>query len=331
MNEGGKNLHEIEKNRKRAEVEKEDLQLALEEAETTIEQQESKYLRLQMEFNSLRQDFERKLHDKDEDFENTRRNHAKYIESIKTTLDAELRSKGELLKQKKKLENDFNDLEIAVDHANRTNNDLQKSVKRSEQLIEELQKQILIEQEQRDEAKENAASVERRFQLLNGQFEDMKLTIEQCESAKKQAESQFNELADRYSHVNGQIAGLTSEKRQLESTINAMQTDLDELLSELKNSEERTKKNCSTSFLNIRNLLTSVYLLDADTTRLADELRQEQEHSVQVERLRRSLEQQIKDLQTRLDEAEGNSLKGGKRHIGKLEERVRSCFSFSSS
>ena len=41
-----------------------------------------------------------------------------------------------------------------------------------------------------------------------------------------------------------------------------------------------------------------------------------------VERLRKGLEQQVKDLQTRLDEAEANALKGGKRIIQKLEQRV---------
>jgi hypothetical protein len=38
--------------------------------------------------------------------------------------------------------------------------------------------------------------------------------------------------------------------------------------------------------------------------------------------LRKSLEQQVKDLQVRLDEAEANALKGGKRIIQKLEQRV---------
>ena len=64
-------------------------------------------------------------------------------------------------------------------------------------------------------------------------------------------------------------------------------------------------------------------LAEADTARLADELRREQEHAIHVERLRKGLEQQVKDLQTRLDEAEGNALKGGKRVIAKLEQRVR--------
>ena len=65
------------------------------------------------------------------------------------------------------------------------------------------------------------------------------------------------------------------------------------------------------------------YFSVVDAARLADELRQEQEHAVQVERLRKGLEQQIKDLQTRLDEAEANAIKGGKRIIAKLEQRVR--------
>jgi myosin heavy chain 6/7 len=41
-----------------------------------------------------------------------------------------------------------------------------------------------------------------------------------------------------------------------------------------------------------------------------------------VDKLRKSLEQQVKDLQVRLDEAEANALKGGKRIIQKLEQRV---------
>lgn len=60
-----------------------------------------------------------------------------------------------------------------------------------------------------------------------------------------------------------------------------------------------------------------------DAARLADELRAEQDHAQTQEKLRKALEQQIKELQVRLDEAEGNALKGGKKAIQKLEQRVR--------
>ncbi len=38
--------------------------------------------------------------------------------------------------------------------------------------------------------------------------------------------------------------------------------------------------------------------------------------------MRKLLEQQVRDLQVRLDDAEANALKGGKRLIQKLEQRV---------
>ena len=60
-----------------------------------------------------------------------------------------------------------------------------------------------------------------------------------------------------------------------------------------------------------------------DAARLADELRQEQEYAQQYDRDRKLLECQLKDAQLRLDEAENNALKGGKKAIIKMETRIR--------
>jgi len=46
-----------------------------------------------------------------------------------------------------------------------------------------------------------------------------------------------------------------------------------------------------------------------DAARLADELRAEQEHAQSLERDRKLLEAQVKDMQSRLDDAEQNALK----------------------
>ena len=53
-------------------MEKEELQSALEEAEATLEQEESKVQRAQVEIVSIRQDVDRRLAEKDEEFETTR-------------------------------------------------------------------------------------------------------------------------------------------------------------------------------------------------------------------------------------------------------------------
>ena len=60
-----------------------------------------------------------------------------------------------------------------------------------------------------------------------------------------------------------------------------------------------------------------------DAARLADELRAEQDVAQSIERDRKLLECKLKDMQQRLDEAETNALKGGKKAITKMETRIR--------
>merc|ERR1712150_425644 len=60
-----------------------------------------------------------------------------------------------------------------------------------------------------------------------------------------------------------------------------------------------------------------------DAARLADELRQEQELAQSFEKDRKLLEAQAKDTQARLDDAEANALKGGKKAMNKMETRIR--------
>merc|ERR1711902_62327 len=55
----------------------------------------------------------------------------------------------------------------------------------------------------------------------------------------------------------------------------------------------------------------------------AEELRAEQDLALAFERDRKLLECQIKDVQQRLDEAETNALKGGKKAMNKMETRIR--------
>ena len=77
------------------------------------------------------------------------------------------------------------------------------------------------------------------------------------------------------------------------------------MLSEAKISDEKAKKSM------------------IDAARLAEELRCEQDLAQQLEKERKLLECQAKDIQTRLDEAETNILKGGKKAMNKMDTRIR--------
>merc|ERR1712136_205560 len=71
ISEGGRSIHEIDKIRKRLEAEKMELQAALEEAEGALEQEENKVLRAQLELTQVRQEIERRIAEKEEEFQAT--------------------------------------------------------------------------------------------------------------------------------------------------------------------------------------------------------------------------------------------------------------------
>ena len=75
FNNGFRSIHEIEKQRKRLEGEKVELTGALEEAEATLEQEENKHARLEVEIMQVKGEIEKRLAEKDEEFEGIRRNH----------------------------------------------------------------------------------------------------------------------------------------------------------------------------------------------------------------------------------------------------------------
>ena len=60
-----------------------------------------------------------------------------------------------------------------------------------------------------------------------------------------------------------------------------------------------------------------------DAAHLADELRAEQNIAQNLEKDRKVLETQAKDMQLRLDEAESNAIKLGKKAMNKMETRIR--------
>lgn len=109
--------------------------------------------------------------------------------------------------------------------------------------------------------------------------------------------------------------------------LQTLQQEHEELQAELRASTERAKKaSCEVTgfiykypvFIQIHTL----YILFPQLARVGEELRLEQEHTLLLEKAKKGLEGQIKDMSGRLDEAEQMALKGGKKIIQKLEGKV---------
>merc|ERR1719239_1660326 len=244
LGEGGRSIHDLDKQRRRLEQEKEELQGALEEAEGTLEQEENKVLRAQLELGQVKQEIDRRVAEKEEEFNNTRKNHARAMESMSASLEAEQKAKGEALRVKKALEGEINELEIGLDHANKANSEGLKSIKRYQGQLKETIQLYEDEARSRSQIMEQVGISERKAAALSGELEESKALMDSSERAKRQLEM---EIADGRNAVNNMqvINGRDmTAKRGLEGAIHTIQAEVDAMLGAAKNAEEKWARGC---------------------------------------------------------------------------------------
>uniref|UniRef100_A0A667XQE4 Myosin heavy chain, fast skeletal muscle-like n=1 Tax=Myripristis murdjan TaxID=586833 RepID=A0A667XQE4_9TELE len=305
IGESGKTIHELEKGKKTVESEKAEIQTALEEAEATLEHEESKILRVQLELTQVKGEIERKIAEKDEEIEQIKRNSQRVIESMQTTLDAEIRSRNDALRIKKKMEGDLNEMEIQLSHANRQAAEAQKQLRNVQGQLKDAQ--LHLDDALRSEAdmREQVAMVERRNNLMTAEIEELRAALEQTERSRKVAEQELVDASERVGLLHSQNTNLINTKKKLEADLIQLQGEVEDAVQEARNAEEKAKKAIT------------------DAAMMAEELKKEQDTSAHLERMKKNLEVTVKDLQHRLDEAESLALKGGKKQLQKLEARVR--------
>ncbi|XP_041315369.1 myosin-13 isoform X1 [Pyrgilauda ruficollis] len=302
--ESGKANHGLEKAKKQIEQEKCDLQAALEEAEGSLEHEEGKILRVQLELNQVKSDVDRRTAEKDEEIQQLKRNHQRVLESMQTMLDAEVRSRNDALRLKKKMEGDLNDMEIQLSHANCQAAETQKHLKAVQGQLKDSQLHLDDALRENDELKEQLAIVERRNGLMTTEMEEMRAAMEQTERARRVSEQELTDASERVQLLHSQNTSLLNTKKRLEVDITHLQTEVEDSIQEARNAEEKAKKAIT------------------DAAMMAEELKKEQDTSAHLERMKKNLEQTVKDLQHRLEEAEQLALKGGKKQLQKLEARI---------
>uniref|UniRef100_A0A671YBN2 Myosin heavy chain, fast skeletal muscle-like n=1 Tax=Sparus aurata TaxID=8175 RepID=A0A671YBN2_SPAAU len=305
IGETGKTIHELEKGKKTVEGEKTEIQTALEEAEATLEHEESKILRVQLELTQVKSEVDRKIAEKDEEMEQIKRNSQRVIDSMQSTLDAEVRSRNDALRIKKKMEGDLNEMEIQLSHANRQAAEAQKQLRNVQGQLKDAQLHLDEAIRGQEDMKEQVAMVERRNNLMLAEIEELRAALEQTERARKVAEQELVDVSERVGLLHSQNTSLINTKKKLETDLVQIQGEVEDAVQEARNAEEKAKKAIT------------------DAAMMAEELKKEQDTSSHLERMKKNLEVTVKDLQHRLDEAENLAMKGGKKQLQKLEARVR--------
>merc|ERR1719328_1036804 len=150
---------------------------------------------------------------------------------MQASLETEQKAKAEALRIKKKLEGDINEFEIALDHANKANNEALKSIKRYQGQLREAEVHF-----------EEAA----------------RALLDSAERGKRQTEAELTEARMAVNEMNNVNSRAAADKRRVEGSVHTLQAEIDDMLHQAKNSEEKAKKAM------------------VDAARLAEELRAEQ-------------------------------------------------------
>merc|ERR1711931_321347 len=204
-----------------------------------------------------------------------------------------------------KLEADIAELEMCLEHANSTNLETQKSIKKYQTQIRDCQAKLEDEQRAKEVAREQLLVADRKAHAMQNALEEARSLLEQADKNRRTAETELSDVNESLSESTVQNQSIAAAKRKMESEMQTLHADFDEMSSEAKICEDKAAKAM------------------VDAARLADELRSEQDMAMMNEKQRKILEVQAKDMQQRLDEAETNALKGGKKAMNKMETRIR--------
>merc|ERR1712113_530265 len=191
------------------------------------------------------------------------------------------------------------------EHANAANQDTQKAIKRYHQNIRDAQAKLEDEQRTKEVVRDTLLGNERRANAAQNALEEARTLLEQADRVRRLTEQELSDTNEQLSDLTCTNQAIAGAKRKIESEMQTLHGDLDEMVNEAHISEEKSQKAM------------------VDAARLADELRSEQELAQNYERDRKLLECQLKDMQSRLDESESNALKNGKKAMNKMDTRVR--------
>ena len=146
--------------------------------------------------------------------------------------------------------------------------------------------------------------LERKGLALKMELDEAQSLLDTAERGKVGIEQELASSRAAVSEMSAINSRAMSDKRALESQIHSLHAEMEDVMVQARNSEEKAKKG----------------LMDA--SRLADELQTEQTHLTSQEMNKRSLENQLQDLQLKCQESSEAAARNSKAFLAKLEKKV---------
>ncbi|KAE8282747.1 Myosin-11 Myosin heavy chain 11 Myosin heavy chain, gizzard smooth muscle [Larimichthys crocea] len=301
----GKNVHDLEKAKRGLEAIVEEMRMQMEELEDELQVAEDAKLRLEVNSQALRAQHERELHARDEMGEEKRKQLFRQVRELEAELEEERRQRGQASGSKKKLEGELKDMEDQLEATSRGRDEAVKQLRKIQGQVKELQRELDDSRAAQKEVLNSARESERRSKAMEADIVQLHEMLAAAERARKQAETERDELSEELTSNSSGRSLVSDEKRRLDTKISLLEEELEEEQANVESLNERLRK--------------SQQLVD----QLSVELASEQSSSQIREGSRQQLERQNRELKAKVQEAEGQSRSRLKSSIAALEAKLR--------
>ncbi|XP_061534576.1 myosin-10 isoform X2 [Phycodurus eques] len=300
----GKNVHELEKSKRALEQQVEEMRTQLEELEDELQATEDAKLRLEVNMQAMKAQFDRDLQSRDEQGDEKKRALVKQVREMEAELEDERKQRTLSVASKKKLEMDLNELGGQIEAANKGRDEAMKQLKKLQAQMKDYQRELEEARASRDEIFTQSKENEKKLKSLEAEILQLQEDHAASERARRHAEQERDELADEISNSTSGKSMLLEEKRRLEAHIAQLEEELEEEQGNTELLNERFRK----STLQVESLNT--------------ELAAERGASQKSENARQQMERQNKELKAKLAELEGSVKSKFKASITALEAKI---------
>uniref|UniRef100_G1NXB6 Myosin heavy chain 10 n=1 Tax=Myotis lucifugus TaxID=59463 RepID=G1NXB6_MYOLU len=300
----GKNVHELEKSKRALEQQVEEMRTQLEELEDELQATEDAKLRLEVNMQAMKAQFERDLQTRDEQNEEKKRLLIKQVRELEAELEDERKQRALAVASKKKMEIDLKDLESQIEAANKARDEVIKQLRKLQAQMKDYQRELEEARASRDEIFAQSKESEKKLKSLEAEILQLQEELASSERARRHAEQERDELADEIANSASGKSALLDEKRRLEARIAQLEEELEEEQSNMELLNDRFRKTT----------------LQVDT--LNAELAAERSAAQKSDNARQQLERQNKELKAKLQELEGAVKSKFKATISALEAKI---------
>uniref|UniRef100_A0A8B9LSX4 Myosin, heavy chain 10, non-muscle n=1 Tax=Astyanax mexicanus TaxID=7994 RepID=A0A8B9LSX4_ASTMX len=297
-------VHELEKSKRTLEQQVEEMRTQLEELEDELQATEDAKLRLEVNMQAMKAQFERDLQARDEQNDEKKRLLVKQVREMEAELEDERKQRALAVAAKKKLEMDLKDVEAQIEAANKARDEAIKQLRKLQAQMKDYQRELEEARSSRDEIFAQSKENEKKLKSLEAEILQLQEDLAASERARRHAEQERDELADEISNSTSGKSALLDEKRRLEARIAQLEEELEEEQSNMELLNDRFRKTS----------------MQVDT--LTTELAGERSTAQKSENARQQLERQNKDLKAKLQELEGSVKSKFKATISALEAKI---------